>query len=75
MRDNTAKDECFDIHGVFEGEKRADDFRFAPRDEAWEQAFLGESGYYVDTVGRNEELIRKYIREQEDADQIEDNVN
>jgi putative transposase len=30
-------------------------------------------GYYVDTVGRNEEQIQKYIKEQEDADRIEDN--
>ena len=29
-------------------------------------------GYYVDTVGRNEEQIRKYIKNQEKADQIED---
>jgi putative transposase len=31
------------------------------------------TGYYVDTVGRNEEQIRKYIREQEESDRIEDN--
>ena len=30
------------------------------------------TGYYVDTVGRNEEGIRKYIREQEEADRMED---
>ena len=29
-------------------------------------------GYYVDTVGRNEEQIRKYIKTQEDADRRED---
>ncbi|GHU68252.1 hypothetical protein AGMMS49983_20650 [Clostridia bacterium] len=29
-------------------------------------------GYYVDTVGRNEEQIRRYIKNQENADQIED---
>ena len=33
------------------------------------------TGYYVDTVGRNEEQILKYIREQEDADRIIDNLN
>jgi putative transposase len=32
-------------------------------------------GYCVDTVGRNEEQIRKYIKEQEDADQTEDKAN
>ena len=29
-------------------------------------------GYYVDTVGRNEEQIRKYIKKQEAEDQKED---
>ena len=31
------------------------------------------TGYYVDTVGRNEEQIRKYIKEQEESDKQEDN--
>ena len=31
-------------------------------------------GYYVSTVGLNEETIKKYIREQEDADKMTDNV-
>ena len=31
-------------------------------------------GYYVDTVGRNEEEIRKYIKNQVEADMIEDNI-
>ena len=30
--------------------------------------------YYVNTVGRNEEEIKKYIKNQVEADQIEDNV-
>jgi putative transposase len=29
------------------------------------------TGYYVDTVGRNEEQIRKYIKEQEEYDREE----
>lgn len=29
------------------------------------------TGYYVDTVGRNEEQIRRYIAEQQEADRIE----
>ena len=32
------------------------------------------TGYYVDTVGRNEEQIKNYIKEQSNADRIEDNV-
>jgi putative transposase len=31
-------------------------------------------GYYVSTVGINEEIIKKYIREQEDTDKITDSV-
>ena len=29
-------------------------------------------GYYVDTVGRNEEQIRKYIKDQTESDKLED---
>ena len=29
------------------------------------------TGYYVDTVGRNEEQIRRYIKEQQEADRVE----
>jgi putative transposase len=32
------------------------------------------TGYYVSTVGLNEATIRKYIREQEKADQITDKL-
>lgn len=31
-------------------------------------------GYFVNTVGRNEEEIKKYIKNQVEADRIEDNV-
>jgi len=31
-------------------------------------------GYYVDTVGRNEEQIRKYIKDQETEDRKEDTL-
>ena len=31
-------------------------------------------GYFVDTVGRNEQDIRKYIQQQVDADMIEDGI-
>jgi putative transposase len=37
------------------------------------QNFVGQHfwarGYYVSTVGRDEEAVRKYIREQEEEDQ------
>jgi putative transposase len=32
-------------------------------------------GYYISTIGIDKELIRNYIREQEDADLIEDRLN
>jgi len=31
-------------------------------------------GYYVSTVGLNEATIKKYIREQENSDQLEDKL-
>jgi putative transposase len=31
-------------------------------------------GYYVSTVGIDKELIKKYIREQEESDLIEDKI-
>ena len=31
-------------------------------------------GYYVDTVGRNEEVIRKYIKDQTENDKLEDRI-
>jgi len=31
-------------------------------------------GYYVDTVGRNEEQIRKYIADQTESDKLEDSI-
>jgi len=31
--------------------------------------------YYVDTVGRNEKVIRNYIKNQTNADMIEDKMN
>ncbi len=32
-------------------------------------------GYYVSTVGINKQVIREYIKNQEEADMIEDRVN
>ncbi|NCC14519.1 MAG: IS200/IS605 family transposase, partial [Spirochaetia bacterium] len=32
-------------------------------------------GYYVSTVGLNKATIKKYIRDQEDADQVIDRVS
>ena len=41
--------------------------------------FIGESfwarGYYVSTVGKNEEAVRKYITEQEAVDRQSDQLN
>jgi len=31
-------------------------------------------GYYVDTIGRNEKEIKQYIKNQTEADMIEDNI-
>ena len=42
--------------------------------QIWEQALWSE-GYYVSTVGLNEQTIRKYIKEQEKADMIKDKLS
>jgi len=31
-------------------------------------------GYFVDTIGKNEQEIRRYIKNQKEADMIEDNI-
>lgn len=35
---------------------------------------FGATGYYVSTVGLNEATIRKYIREQENEDMMQDKL-
>lgn len=37
--------------------------------------YFWSEGYYVSTVGLNEQTIRKYIREQEKADMIKDKLS
>ena len=36
---------------------------------------FGSEGYYVSTVGLNEQTIRKYIKEQEKVDMIKDKLS
>ena len=39
-----------------------------------EITIFGVEGYYVSTVGLNEATIRKYIREQEHEDMVQDKL-
>lgn len=61
-------------YGIFEREKRNDAIRPASRvakKNRTRQNFLGKR-IYVSTVGLDEAVIRKYLRNQEDADQMKD---
>ena len=40
-----------------------------------EIGIFGCSGYFADTVGRNKEKIREYIRHQLDDDQMTDQIS
>ena len=46
--------------------------------EGWRQNFTGRSfwalGYFVPTVGRDEETVKKYIKKQEEADRKDDQL-
>ncbi len=63
---NTTKDECVKFHGIF---KRHANLKYKLGNRNF-----WTTGYYVSTVGLNEATIKKYIREQEKEDQIEDKM-
>ena len=49
--------------------------RFANLKYKFGNRHFGAKGYYVSTIGLNDATIRKYIREQEEADMIIDKVS
>jgi putative transposase len=49
--------------------------RFANQKYKFSNHHFWEKGYYVSTVGLNEASVKKYIREQENADRIIDKVS
>ncbi len=62
--------------GVHQGQERDHLARVYGRAgaELRRAAFLGR-GYFVSTVGRDEELVREYIRNQEEEDERLDQMN
>lgn len=68
---DTTQDECVGIYGVSKGKsslmlyERFGDLKFKYRNrEFWCR------GYYVDTVGKNKEKIRDYIKKQLEEDKL-----
>jgi putative transposase len=59
--------------GYLKGKSALMIFDLHPEMKHGNRHFLAR-GYYVDTVGRNEAQIRKYIKDQEEIDRKEDNV-
>ena len=60
-----AQNERFGIHGVFERQKRIDDFqKWGNMKFAYRNREFWCKGYYVDTVGKNTKAIKEYIADQ-----------
>ena len=77
MCKNTAQNECILLYGLFMGYlKGKSALMIFDRHPEYRKKGSGRhfwaTGYYVDTVGRNEEQILKYIAEQGEADRIYD---
>lgn len=68
------EDERIGVYVISEREESAHVLRQASRDtDKMGCRHLWARGYYVTTIGNvNEETIRKYIREQEENDKLED---
>ena len=62
-----------EIIGTLKGKTAIRMFQKFPelKKQYWGSHFWSR-GYYVSTVGRNEEMIRKYIKDQDNLDRLED---
>jgi putative transposase len=58
--------------GYLKGKSALMIFDRNPEQKKKEDRHFWARGYYVDTVGRNEEQIRQYIKNQEEEDRKED---
>ena len=58
--------------GYLKGKSALMVFDRHPRYKARGDRHFWAKGYFVDSVGRNEEEIRKYIKNQEETDKVED---
>lgn len=69
VSDDTTKDKYLSIHGISERKIRSDDFdRHANLKYKYGNRHFWAEGYYVSTVGLNDQTVAKYIREQEQHD-------
>jgi putative transposase len=57
--------------GYLKGKSALMIFDRHPEEKAYQDRHFWAKGYYVDTVGRNEEQIRRYIKDQEETDKLE----
>ena len=60
--------------GYFKGKSALMIFDRRPEYKSKGDRHFWAKGYYVDTVGRNEEEIKRYIQNQVEADMLEDNI-
>jgi len=66
------KESVSDFMGYLKGKSALMIFDRHPRFKSKGSRHFWAKGYYVDTVGRNEEEIRKYIKNQIETDKLED---
>jgi putative transposase len=57
--------------GYLKGKSALMVFDRRPEEKTYRGEHFWAKGYYVDTVGRNEEQIRRYIKDQEETDKLE----
>ena len=64
------------VHGISHGKKHVDDIRrHANLKYKYGSRNFWCRGYYVDTVGRNERVIREYIKKQLEEDRMHDQIS
>ena len=71
MPEDPAKVQRFRIHGILKGKSALMIFDRHPEFKKHGDKHFWARGYYVDTVGRNEEQICRYIKDQEESDKLE----
>ena len=72
---NTTKNECFIVYGYLKGKSAMMIFEYhANLKYKFGNKHFWAEGYYVSTVGLNKATIRKYIREQENEDMVQDKL-
>ena len=72
---NTTKNEYIKFNGIFERKKLNDNIQRPCKFKIQiRNCNFWATGYYVSTVGLNEATIRKYIRDQEKEDVLEDKL-